>query len=108
MEPPADAELMDSWQIYYRVAQKLGLSLVAPDIFEPDPNNGPLLDMKNEPTNDELLELLSQCSAVPLAEVKQHPNGKVFDQASFGRLSNHGIPTVRIISSWQIPTLWSS
>ena len=81
MEPPADAELMDSWQIYYRVAQKLGLSLGAPDMFTANPNRAPVLDMENEPTTDDLLELLSGETVVPLAEVKKFPNGKLFDQA---------------------------
>ena len=81
LEPPADAELMDSWQIYYRVAQKLGLTLGAPSMFDVDPSKGPKLDMQNEPTTDELLELLAENSVVPLAEVKQHPDGNLFDQA---------------------------
>ena len=49
LEPPADAELMDSWQIYYRVAQKLGLSLRAPDLYAIEPSVGTLLDMEHEP-----------------------------------------------------------
>lgn len=81
LEPPADAELMDAWQVYYRVAQRLGLTLRAPSMLDIDPNRGPMLDMEHEPTNDELLELLSEKSVVSLAEVKQHPDGKVFDQA---------------------------
>lgn len=81
LEPPADAELMDSWQVYYRVAQKLGLQLGAPSMFANNPNKAPMLDMENEPTTDELLEFLAQDTVVPLAEVKKYPNGKVFDQA---------------------------
>lgn len=81
MDPPADAELMDSWQIYYRVAQRLGLALGAPSLLAVDPSRGPMLDMENEPTNDDLLELVSQDAAIPLEEVKKHPSGKVFDQA---------------------------
>ncbi len=81
MEPPADADLMDSWQVYYRVAQKLGLELRAVDMFSMNPRSAPVLDMEREPTTDELLELLSQDAVVPLAEVKKYPNGKVFDEA---------------------------
>ena len=82
MEPPTDADLLDSWQIYYRLAQKLGLSLTAPGLLTADPRRGPTLDMETEPTTDELLEFLSQDAAVPLAEVKQHPNGGLFEQAA--------------------------
>lgn len=81
VEPPVDAELMDSWQIYYRVAQKLGLELRGVDMFSMNPLKAPPLDMKNEPTTDELLELLSPKAVVPLSEVKKHPSGKLFDQA---------------------------
>ena len=81
IEPPADAELMDSWQIYYRVAQKLGLSLGVPSLTASDPRKGVKLDMENEPTTDQLLDILSQNGVVPLAEVKQYPSGNLFDQA---------------------------
>ena len=81
MEPPAHAEVMDSWQIYYRVAKKLGITLGAPGMFDADASQGPKLDMENEPTTDALLELLAENSVVSLAEVKQHPNGRLFDQA---------------------------
>lgn len=81
VEPPAELELMESWQVYYRVAQKLGLKLRGVDMFNMDPSKAPELDMDNEPTTDELLELLSENSVVSLAEVKKYPNGKVFDEA---------------------------
>lgn len=81
-EPPADADVLDSWQIYYRVAQKLGLNLRAPGLFDANPNAGTPLDMEHEPTTEDLLEFLSKGSVVPLAEVKKFPHGKLFDQAN--------------------------
>lgn len=81
VESPADAELMDSWQIYYRVAQKLGLELRGVDMFSMNPLKAPALDMDNEPTTDDLLELLSPKAVVPLAEVKKYPLGKLFAEA---------------------------
>lgn len=81
VEPPENADLMDSWQVYYRVAKKLGLNLSAVDMFTMNANKAPKLDMEREPTTDELLELLSPNTAVSLDEVKKHPNGKVFEQA---------------------------
>ena len=81
LEPPADAELMDSWQIYYRVAQKLGLSLRTSSVDATAPKAGALLDMENEPSTDDLLELLSEDAVVPLAEIQKYPHGKLFDQA---------------------------
>jgi anaerobic selenocysteine-containing dehydrogenase len=37
------------------------------------------LDMSNKPTSDELLAMLTEGSRIPLAEVKKHPHGAVFD-----------------------------
>lgn len=75
--PPEGSDLMESWQIYYRVAQKLGLPLA-----HGLPNGEQaLFDMRVEPATDELLELMCTGSAVPLEEVKRHPHGAIFEQA---------------------------
>lgn len=37
--------------------------------------------MENEPTSDDILEMICHGSAVPLAEVKKHPHGAIFDEA---------------------------
>ncbi len=74
VEPPPGADVLDSWQIYYRMARKMGLKL--------QPSAGkPPIDMEHEPTTDDLYEYLCIGSAVPLSEVKQYPNGHIFDQA---------------------------
>jgi anaerobic selenocysteine-containing dehydrogenase len=79
LAPPAGADLMEAWQTYYRVAQRLGLSLR----FGSWTGEGgaPALDMAREPTTDDLYELMSLGSAVPLSRVKQHPHGAVFEEA---------------------------
>jgi anaerobic selenocysteine-containing dehydrogenase len=80
LKPPARADLMESWQIYYRIAQKLGLPLAYINYggvsSEPVP-----FDMTREPTSDDVLEMVCVGSAVPLAEVKRHPHGAIFDEA---------------------------
>ncbi len=79
LPPPEGAELMESWQIYYRVARKLGLPLsyivYGGAKTEPVP-----FDMENEPISDDIYEMICNGSAVPLAEVKQHPHGALFDE----------------------------
>ncbi|MGE3692753.1 MAG: molybdopterin-dependent oxidoreductase [Novosphingobium sp.] len=79
VDPPEGAELMESWQIYYRVAQKLGLDLnyivYGGAGIEPVP-----FDMENEPVTEDIFEMICNGSAVPLAEVKQHPHGALFEQ----------------------------
>jgi anaerobic selenocysteine-containing dehydrogenase len=82
VSPPADADLMESWQIYFRVAQKLGLSLshinfsFTGGMSEPIPH-----DMACEPSTDDIFELMCTGSTVALAEVKRHPHGALFEDA---------------------------
>ncbi|CAN7557705.1 molybdopterin-dependent oxidoreductase [Phenylobacterium sp. LjRoot219] len=80
LPPPPGADLMESWQIYYRVARKLGLPLsyivYGGAGAEPVP-----FDMENEPLTDDIYEMMCRGSAVPLAEVKRHPHGAIFEEA---------------------------
>lgn len=80
VKPPEGADLMESWQIYYRVAQKLGLSLSYVNYGAIAGKPVPF-DMMNEPATDDILEMMCMDSAVPLATVKQHPHGAIFAEA---------------------------
>jgi len=77
--PPEGSDLMESWQIYYRVARKLGLSLE--HLAGSGPEDRLAIDMTREPATDELLEMMCHGSVVPLDEVKRHRHGAVFEQA---------------------------
>lgn len=70
VEPPADADVVDDWLVYYALAQRLGVTL---DLAGP-------LDMQVTPTSDALLDRLAGGSTVPLSVVKAHPSGAVFDR----------------------------
>jgi anaerobic selenocysteine-containing dehydrogenase len=84
VEPPAGSDLIEDWQLYYRVAQHLSLQLnwanVAgiPGAYLEAPIDIVPLDMEHEPTTDDLYELMCRGSNVPLDEVKRHPHGHVF------------------------------
>ena len=74
---------MEDWQFFYRVAQELGLQLTACAgrmRIEGDP---PMrffpLDMETMPTTDELFELLTTESRVPLAEVRKYEAGRLYE-----------------------------
>jgi anaerobic selenocysteine-containing dehydrogenase len=86
LEPPADSDLIEDWQLFYRVGQRLGLSMSWLSVFgsplghmeaplEPVP-----LDMECEPTTDELFEIMCRGSNISLDEVKRHPHGHVFEE----------------------------
>jgi anaerobic selenocysteine-containing dehydrogenase len=80
IDPPADADVIESWQIHYRIAQRLGLQLALTNPF--DPTAVPqMVDMSNEPSTDELFELMCAGSVVPLSEVRRHAHGAIFEQA---------------------------
>lgn len=85
VEPPPGADLIEDWQLYYRVAQRLSLQLNWVSLFgvaggyEEAPMQIEPLDMEHEPTTDDLLDLMCRGSNVPLEEVKAHPHGHVFE-----------------------------
>lgn len=92
-DPPADFDVLEAWQIYYRVAQRLGLQLEYPSFIDllgiaakdaPAESDIPLkhrMDMEREPSTDELYEMMCEGSVVPLSTVKQYPSGHLFDEA---------------------------
>lgn len=86
VDPPAGADLIEDWQLYYRLGQRLGLSLNLVNVFGrigahmEAPIEVIPLDMENEPTTDDLYEMMCRGSHVPLEEVKRHPHGRVFEE----------------------------
>jgi len=86
LDPPEGADLIEDWQLYYRVAQRLGLALNMVNVFGrigahlEAPIEVVPLDMEHEPTTDDLYEIMCRGSHVPLDEVKRHPHGHVFEE----------------------------
>lgn len=79
LPPPEGSDLMESWQVYYRVAQKLGLSLAYINSLGLQSQPVPF-DMTEEPSTDDIMEMICTGSAVPLSEIKKHPHGALFDE----------------------------
>jgi anaerobic selenocysteine-containing dehydrogenase len=78
VEPPPGSDVIDAWRAYYRIAQHMGLPLKCGSMFAAE---GKPLDMLNEPTTEDIYALIAEGSAVPLARLRQYPNGHVFDEA---------------------------
>jgi anaerobic selenocysteine-containing dehydrogenase len=74
LDPPEGSDVLDAWQIYYRMAQKFGLQLKFG-------SGKPPFDMEDEPSTDDIYEYLCMGSAVALSEVKKYPHGHIFDEA---------------------------
>ena len=82
--PPEGADVIEEWEFFYGLAQRMGLELA---LFPVRPETGALrerretvaVDMEKKPTTDDVFEMLMNGSRIPLAEVRRHPHGHVFD-----------------------------
>lgn len=87
VDPPDGGDLIEDWQLYYRLGQRLGLSLKIVNVFGRVGSHleAPIevvpLDMETEPATDDLYEIMCRGSHVSLDEVKSHPHGHVFEEA---------------------------
>ena len=83
VEPPEGSELLEDWEFFYRLGRELGLELQLYVGILRTPGDPPsrlvALDMQNAPTTDELFDILTEGSRVPLAEVRKHHAGRVYE-----------------------------
>lgn len=84
VEPPRESDVIEDWEFFYGLGQRMGLSLFIAsqagwDQFNESPPAFAMLDMTNKPSTDELHSYLSADSRIPLEEVKTYPNGHIFD-----------------------------
>lgn len=73
IDPPAGSDLIEEWEFFYGLAQRMGLGLSL---------NGVALDMAHKPTTDDLFEIMTRNARIPLSEVKKYPHGKIFADPS--------------------------
>lgn len=85
VEPPAGSEVIEEWQLYYRMAQRMGVQLrlnpMRYYIASPPPKvrrAAPPIDMADTPTTDGIIELIASRGRIPLDEVKRHRSGAIF------------------------------
>jgi len=82
--PPEGADVIEEWEFFYGLCQRMGVAL---NFYPIRAETGVLrerreavaLDMEKKPTTDELYEEMMKASRIPLAELKRHPHGKIFD-----------------------------
>lgn len=86
LDPPPGSDLLGEWELFYGLAQHLGLKLELRHVdwitngCEREKRAPIVLDMTRKPTIDELFELMTRGSRVPLEEVKKYPNGALFPE----------------------------
>jgi anaerobic selenocysteine-containing dehydrogenase len=83
--PPPGSDLVEDWEVFYGMAQRMGkqLSVVGFYGWGAHLESPPIvtkLDMRRKPSTDELYEIFTRGSRIPLAEVKRFPHGRVFDE----------------------------
>jgi anaerobic selenocysteine-containing dehydrogenase len=69
IEPPAGAEVLEDWRIFYELARRMNLKLAY---------RGQPVDMQEPPTTDQLLEQFVRRSRIPLETIKQYPHGHLY------------------------------
>ena len=86
VDPPAGSDLLDDWEVLYRLAQAMGLQLTVKSGLQLQPFDPPPvkvdLDMESPPTADELLEIVTSGSRVKLSEVKRLPEGRLYEDVA--------------------------
>ena len=76
VEPPAGSDVIPEWEFFYGIARRMGLQLeFGPTDFGGGQGVTVPLDMETTPDADDLLEILTTGSRIPLDEVKAHPGG---------------------------------
>ena len=79
-EPPEGSDLIEDWEFFYGLAQRMGVQLaIKPVSFSGTVRiAGKPMDMIDKPSTDELFALVTTGSRIPLEEVRKHPAGAIF------------------------------
>lgn len=80
IDPPEGSDVIDDWKFFYGLAQRMGLELrVKPVSFSGVVRvQSETLDMQTPPTTDELFDILTRGSRIPLDRVREQPAGALF------------------------------
>jgi anaerobic selenocysteine-containing dehydrogenase len=82
VEPPEGSDVIEEWEFFYGLAQRMGLQLTLHVANTWGPRSARAhvvkLDMHRAPRTEDLLEHLTRGSRVALSEVARHPHGAVF------------------------------
>jgi anaerobic selenocysteine-containing dehydrogenase len=83
VDPPEGSELLEDWEFFYDLGREMKLELKAFVGLLRTPGDPPgrlvALDMENKPTTDELFDVVTEGSRVPLSEVRRHHAGRVYE-----------------------------
>ncbi len=69
VSPPPSSDVTEEWRFFWDLAARMGKQIVLCD--QP-------LDMTKAPTTEEILDIITAGSRIPLDEIREHPHGAVF------------------------------
>jgi len=84
VDPPEGSDVIEDWEFFWGVAKRMGTEIPVTLYYGngPQAEHAPLsftLDPTGpKPTTDQLIDMSCQGSRIPLARVKQYPDGHVF------------------------------
>ena len=82
-EPAPGSDLIEEWEFFYGLARRMKIELDMEVAYSWTTTSGEparyRFDMQQQPSTDELFEVLCDGGRIPLAVVKQQPEGRVFD-----------------------------
>jgi anaerobic selenocysteine-containing dehydrogenase len=84
VDPPPGSDLIEDWQLYYRLGRALGLNLFVvnacglPGAFDVAPIVHPL-NMDAEPTTEDILRIMCSDGRVSFSELAKDAHGHVYD-----------------------------
>lgn len=83
VDPPAGSDVIDDWSFFYGLAQRLGVQLtIKPVSFSGTVRvAGQPMDMDEQPTTDELFDMVTKGSRISLDEVRKHPEGRLYPES---------------------------
>ncbi len=83
VDPPEGSDLLEDWELFYLLGRELELDLELYMGILRVPGDPPgrfvSLDMNKKPTTDQLFDILTEGSRIPLDEVRKHEAGQVYD-----------------------------
>lgn len=87
VDPPTDSDVIEEWEFFYKLSQRMSIQL---NLYPIRAEAGVLrerretieLDMKENPTSDQILDHLMNRSRIDLNEIRLHPHGKIYDDAT--------------------------
>jgi anaerobic selenocysteine-containing dehydrogenase len=83
VDPPEGSDLREDWEFFYGLAQRMSLPLeIKAGVFPIPGVETPRaeLDMQNKPTSDQILDLVTLDSWIPLDRLRERPDEVLFDQ----------------------------